>query len=84
MKTGVLLKGCWVHSLFVKSLAKYSLMLILGLKNEALSLSRFLEADLFILPPDSVFSDADSNDENEPQNTNHLSSRKYSVANEMY
>ena len=43
----------------------------------------FLEADLFILPPDYVFSGADSDDEDEPQSMNHLSSRQLSVSTEV-
>ena len=46
--------------------------------NEALSilednLSSFSTADPFMLPPDSNLSDADSDDEDQPESLNHLS-----------
>ena len=64
-------------------------MLIFRLNvNKALSLleenlRRFLEADLFILAPDSVFSDAVCADEDEPQSMNHCSSIQFSVSTEV-
>ena len=63
-------------------------MLIFRLNvNQALSLleenlPRFLEADLFILPPDPVFSDAGIDDEDKPKSVNHLSFRQLSLPTE--
>ena len=56
--------------------------------NEALSilednLSSFSTADLFMLPPDSNLSDADSDDEDQPESLNHLSGRQLAVPTEV-
>ena len=47
------------------------------------NLPRFSEADLFVIPSDSVFSDADSDDEDEPQSMNYFSSSQLSVSTEV-